>query len=1168
MNRLPSRLAATFVAFSLTITGVVATGLPASAAPMASADSDAGLGVADGTVKNGLIAYTGRIMNIADGESSADSNVSVFYVGDLGYLAVDFTRVNTSNAIGTFTAWFSLPDGIDTTGSVEDTFALVANHSTGVAPLRATKVDIDSDGGMAGTKALGNLSPVESATHKIYAVAVTPSNVAATSADAGQGLSNIQTRVNFASDFWSAQSDGKITFELEGVTSWYKSSFTCAADLNTQFTAFMNEATPVAAAQLGYRAAPNTHLVLFFPPGTNCPGAAGLAAVGESVNGGGALWVTGTSTTPYDKLVLIHELGHSLSLSHADWADCPTATPDPGLSGAAGCGTHEYGDLIDLMGGGAYGGKTGGALSSPSAIRSQIWPSSAYAVAPRGATATYVLNSVSSHSGLRSVVVSDTDGRDYFVEFRNGTNEDAQYTAVACSTTYCNNSAAGVRILRTVYGSLLKGYPGDHSMLIGRTVSSTKKTVFVQGESFSTNGITVNVTSVTSTTATVQVTRPSASVASDVVYMRRAVNASDSTDYKIRVGDTWTAYVGKYWNADSYTYKWYRSGKAISGATKRDYVITSADKGKTLKVAVTGTLGSGTKTVTDPSPYYSGYSVDAGVMAAGTVSINYSATPYVATPVSWTVPGAKLSYQWYRSGSSISGATNSTYTPTTSDRDKTFTVKVTATKSGYNTVYATSAATPDLTIDSSGTPVISGTPQVGKTLSVSNLSYTLPGGGSIASPVRGYQWYRSGSKITGAVSQNYVLTSSDYGKKITAQVLGGLAGYIPHTATSAATVSVAKGVFNGTLAAPVVTETDLATRTLTAVVPAGSITDASPSYSYQWYRGTSKISKATKSYYKLTSSDYGKNITVRVTVSKSNYSSMYLYSADASYSLIPSSTTPTITGTLAIGETISVAPVTTTLNGSPVTPDFTYRWYRNTSAISGATSSSYTLTPADAGKTIKVTVTSSKEGALGWSKTSESTAKLGSSTTAMAGWNAQANATVSVPDASKVLTVTGTGITEPDVTYAYQWYRGSSKISKATKSYYKLTSSDAGKLISVRVIASKSTFTSITKTSVPVNYTVTADAAPVISDTTPAVNDTLTIIMPTYTLAGSPYVPSSGDFTYRWYRSGSSISGATGDTYVVKSSDKGKTIKVKVTVTAPNYLGSSSTSSSTSKVIS
>lgn len=52
-----------------------------------------------------------------------------------------------------------------------------------------------------------------------------------------------------------------------------------------------------------------------------------------------------------------------------------------------------------------------------------------------------------------------------------------------------------------------------------------------------------------------------------------------------------------------------------------------------------------------------------------------------------------LTYQWYRSGVAISGATSSTYKLVTADKGTGIKVKVTGTKTGYTTVAKTSAQT-------------------------------------------------------------------------------------------------------------------------------------------------------------------------------------------------------------------------------------------------------------------------------------------------------------------------------------------------------------------------------------------------------------------------------------------------------------------------------------------
>jgi hypothetical protein len=49
--------------------------------------------------------------------------------------------------------------------------------------------------------------------------------------------------------------------------------------------------------------------------------------------------------------------------------------------------------------------------------------------------------------------------------------------------------------------------------------------------------------------------------------------------------------------------------------------------------------------------------------------------------------------------------------------------------------------------------------------------------------------------------------------------------------------------------------------------------------------------------------------------------------------------------------------------------------------------------------------------------------------------------------------------------------------------------------------------------------------------------------------------------TYRWYRAGHAISGATGTTYKPKSVDKGHTVSVKVTGTRSGFRSATATGS-------
>lgn len=73
----------------------------------------------------------------------------------------------------------------------------------------------------------------------------------------------------------------------------------------------------------------------------------------------------------------------------------------------------------------------------------------------------------------------------------------------------------------------------------------------------------------------------------------------------------------------------------------------------------------------------------------GTASVGGTLT---ATPGTWDVDGTGFAYQWLRDGTAIAGATGATYRPVAADAGRTLSVRVTATRTGYGSGTATSAA--------------------------------------------------------------------------------------------------------------------------------------------------------------------------------------------------------------------------------------------------------------------------------------------------------------------------------------------------------------------------------------------------------------------------------------------------------------------------------------------
>ncbi|WP_292604442.1 carboxypeptidase regulatory-like domain-containing protein [Nocardioides sp. REDSEA-S30_B4] len=154
-----------------------------------------------------------------------------------------------------------------------------------------------------------------------------------------------------------------------------------------------------------------------------------------------------------------------------------------------------------------------------------------------------------------------------------------------------------------------------------------------------------------------------------------------------------------------------------------------------------------------------------------------------ASQGTWDTGGLTFAYQWLRDGEAIDGATAAGYDPVLADLGKVVSVKVTATKSGSTPGTATSdpvtvekGAAPQ----SSAAPEITGTPELGETLTVSDGEWDLE------DLTFGYQWLRDGEAIEGATEATYVVTEDDLGTELAAEVTATKEGHEDGSATSEA----------------------------------------------------------------------------------------------------------------------------------------------------------------------------------------------------------------------------------------------------------------------------------------------------------------------------------------------------------------------------------------------
>ena len=143
----------------------------------------------------------------------------------------------------------------------------------------------------------------------------------------------------------------------------------------------------------------------------------------------------------------------------------------------------------------------------------------------------------------------------------------------------------------------------------------------------------------------------------------------------------------------------------------------------------------------------------------------------------------------------------------------------------------------------------------------------------------------------------------------------------------------------------------------------------------------------------------------------------------------------------------------------------------------------------------------------------------------------------------------------------YQWYVDGQAVSGATSTAFIPKPAHAGKTVKVKVTGSKQGYSSAAKVSKPTPKVAKpgtlATKTPRISGT-PRVGEKLTAIRGEWT-AGTTY-------SYRWYRNGAAISGATAKSYILRSADRGTAIKVKVTGRKSGYTTASRVSASTTPV--
>ena len=555
----------------------------------------------------------------------------------------------------------------------------------------------------------------------------------------------------------------------------------------------------------------------------------------------------------------------------------------------------------------------------------------------------------------------------------------------------------------------------------------------------------------------------------------------------VQVDETLTADTSGISDADgltnvSYSYQWIRNDGTndsdMGGQTGSTYTLVSADEGKAIKVRVSFTDDAGNEE-TLTSAATAAVAVRPNTPATGLPTI--SGTAQVDETLTADTSGisdsdgltnVSYSYQWIRNDGTndadIGGQTGSTYTLVSADEGKTIKVRVSFTDDAGNEETLTSAATAAVAArpntPATGLPTISGTAQVGKTLTA-NISGMADEDG-LDNAEFSYQWLANDADIQNATDSTYTLVSADEGKTIKVRVSFTDDAGNEETLTSAATAAVASRPNTPATGLPTISGTVQVDETLTADTSGISDADGltNVSYSYQWIRndGTndSDMGGQTGSTYTLVSADEGKAIKVRVSFTDDAGNEETLTSAATAAVAVrpntPATGLPTISGTAQVDETLTADTSGISDEDGLTNVSYSYQWIRNDGTndadMGGQTGSTYTLVSADEGKTIKVRVSFTDDAGNEETLTSAATAAVAARPNTPATGLPTISGTAQVDE---TLTANISGMADSDgldnAEFSYQWLANDADIQNATDSTYTLTDDDVGKTIKVRV---------------------------------------------------------------------------------------------------------------------
>lgn len=308
------------------------------------------------------------------------------------------------------------------------------------------------------------------------------------------------------------------------------------------------------------------------------------------------------------------------------------------------------------------------------------------------------------------------------------------------------------------------------------------------------------------------------------------------------------------------------------------------------------------------------------------------------------------------------------------------------------------------------------------------------------------------------------------------------------------------------------------------------------SASYTWMADGSVITGATGATYTLTNAEAGATIKVSVAYTDNNGTREELETYPSGTVVANQQGSLALSGEARVAQTLTA--VLADADGFDPS-EVTFTWLADDVEISGATTDSYTLTPAEEGAVVSVTAAYTDDVGFVETHTASSTAVTYPDT---AGTLSLSKETPTVGDTLSATVMDVDGLS--GATYTYQWMVGGVEVS--TNATYVVAAEGDVVTANVTYTDDRGFTTTISAASNPAaGAAVQSPGELTISGTVPYIAGATLLTANIADQNGTDGVVIS----YQWKADGTDISGATAETYTPVADDAGKTISVTAVYT-------------------